>query len=308
MKKLYPVLFLIPFLFAGCATFQPGAPVGVIDVIAHRGSSHDAPENTLEAFELSIEQRADWFELDCRLSSDGEVVVYHDDNLERLTGLAERVDAVDFASLRSLDVGSWKGAQFAGAQIPTLAESLDLAKGRIGVYVEIKNADNDAALLDRILELSEGIPVMTPQLSKEIMAAIEESNTKNLELTRKSIALIRERAMEKEIVIQSFSPTICAVARIEAPEMRVEFLASVEQEEHAAWERLERWCFLLDLHGVNISYPSVTPGRVAVVQQGGKTMAVWTVDDGQAMRNCIHLGVDAIITNIPTRCLKLLNR
>ncbi|NLN92825.1 MAG: hypothetical protein GX130_05890 [Candidatus Hydrogenedens sp.] len=308
MKKSCFFLLLISFVLAGCATFQVGAPEGVIDVIAHRGSSRDAPENTLAAFELAVEQRADWFELDCRLSSDGEVVVYHDDTLERLTGLEERVDAVDFASLRTLDVGSWKGAQFAGAQIPTLAESLDLAKGRIGVYVEIKNADNDGALMKRVLELAEGIPVMTPQLSKEIMAAIEESASKNLELTRKSIALIRERNMGKEIVIQSFSPIICAIARIEAPEMRVEFLASVEADKHAEWVQVERWCFLLDLHGVNISYSSVTPGRVAVVQEGGKTMAVWTVDEGQPMRNCIHLGVDAIITNVPSRCLKILGR
>lgn len=308
MLKRCAYLVLVPLFLAGCATFQAGAPEGVVDVIAHRGSSHDAPENTLEAFELAVEQRADWFELDCRLSKDGEVVVYHDDNLERLTSLVDRVDAVDFASLRALDVGAWKGAQFAGAQIPTLAESLDLAKGRIGVYVEIKNADNDAALMARILEMAEGTPVMTDALAKQIMAAIEESGTKNLELTRKSIAQIRERAMEKEIVIQSFSAIICAVARIEAPEMRVEFLASAEADKHEDWARIERWSFLLDLHGVNISYSTLTAGRVAVVRESGKSMAVWTVDDLDQMRHCLSFGVDAIITNVPARCMKLLGR
>ncbi|HOD94597.1 MAG TPA: glycerophosphodiester phosphodiesterase family protein [Candidatus Hydrogenedentes bacterium] len=299
---------LFALILSGCATFRPGAPSGMTDVIAHRGASHDAPENTLPAFELAIEQGADWFELDCRLSQDGAVVVFHDDNLERITGLADRVDALDFASLRTLDAGAWKGPSYAGAQIPTLAESLDLAKGRIGVYVEIKNAANDGALLEQILAMSEGVPVMTDAHARKILAAIEESGTKNLELTRKTLALIRERHMEKEIVIQSFSPVICAVARIEAPEMRVEFLAGAEPDKHEDWARIERWAFLLDLHGVNISYGSLTSGRVAVVRESGKTMAVWTVDDLEQMRHCTSLGVDAIITNVPSRCLKLLGR
>ena len=70
----------------GCVTtYRAGAPEGCIDVIAHRGASAYAPENTMAAFRLAAEQGADWFELDCTLTKDGEVIVIHDNDVERTT-------------------------------------------------------------------------------------------------------------------------------------------------------------------------------------------------------------------------------
>lgn len=291
---------------SGCATFQAGAPKGAVDVIAHRGASHAAPENTVAAFRLAHEMGADWFELDCTLTRDGEVVVIHDDTLDRTTGGSGRVAEHDLAHIRTLEAGSWKDPRFAGEPMPTLGEALDFARGRIGVYVEIKNAADDTDLRAGILDAAQDYQRMTPELAARVMAMIEADGTRNLELTRKTIALIRERRMERGIVIQSFSPIVCTIARLEAPDLRVELLSGVALDNPAEWENVLRWAFLMDLHGVNLASGGVSPGRLAVVRGAGKSVAVWTVNEPVAMSRFAEWGVDAIITDRPDVCLRVL--
>src|SRR5690242_19186833 len=91
-------------------------------VFAHRGASAYAPENTLAAFELARRQGAPAIEFDAKLSSDGRVVIIHDQTLERTTDGAGRVRDLSLAALRELDAGSWLSAQFRGEKIPTLDE------------------------------------------------------------------------------------------------------------------------------------------------------------------------------------------
>ena len=299
---------LAVLLCAGCATFQPGAPTGVVDVIAHRGASQRAPENTLAAFRLAHEMGADWFELDCHLTKDSGVIIIHDATLERTVGIVENVADHDLDALQQMDAGTWKNARFAGEPLPTLGESLDFAKDRIGVYVEIKNVADDTVLMGELLQLAEEHPVLTDSLATQFMAAIEASGTRNLTLTRHCIQEIRKRNMEKGVVIQSFSPVICAITRIEAPDIRVELLSGVETDKHAEWEQVCRWVFLLDVDGLNISAKGITPGRLAAIQSAGKTMAAYTVDEPTEMGRLASWGVDAIITNRPDICLEVLGR
>lgn len=308
INLLYIALLSAIILCSGCATFQPGAPAGGIDVIAHRGASQRAPENTLAAFRLADEMGADWFELDCHLTRDNGVIVIHDGNLERTVGIKAPVSEYDLEALHKMDAGSWKNERFAGEPLPTLDETLDFAKNRIGVYVEIKNQNDDGVLMAQLLELAKDYTTLTPKLERQFMETIEASGTRNLPLTRETIAAIRERHMEKGIVIQSFSPVVCAIARIEAPDMRVELLSGVEADKHAEWEQVCRWVFLLDVDGLNISAKGITPGRLATIQGAGKTMAIYTVDETAEMRLLASWGVDAIITNRPDVCLKTLGR
>lgn len=99
-------------------------------VIAHRGHSKKAPENTMAAFELALEVGAGGLELDVHLSKDGEVVVIHDDTLERTTTGQGRVEAHTWAELKQLDAGSWFAPEFTGERIPSLRQVLELLKGR----------------------------------------------------------------------------------------------------------------------------------------------------------------------------------
>ena len=103
-------------------------------VIAHRGFSGVAPENTLAAFRKAIDVGADMFELDVLLSQDEHVVVIHDDTLERTTNGTGKVIDHTLAELQALDAGSWFSPEFAGEPIPTLEDALRLAKGEILVY------------------------------------------------------------------------------------------------------------------------------------------------------------------------------
>lgn len=294
---------------AGCQTFHPyraGAPEGAIDVIAHRGASAYRPENTLAAFQHAIEQGADWFELDCTVARDLSVVVIHDDTLDRTTSGTGPIADLTLAQIRDLDAGSWFAAEYAGEPLPTLAESLDLAKGKIGVYCEIKNSDNDSKLMKDILDELADVDVRTPDTDALVIAMIEHSLTRNLPLTRNAIAEIRARNMEKDVVIQSFSPIICAIALIEAPEIRTEYLASRNEDKPAQWESCLRWLRLLNAPGFNISMKSVSPELIEQMHAEGRSVAVWTVDDPEQMRQLVERNVDAIITNVPDVCIQTL--
>lgn len=127
-------------------------------VVAHRGASAYAPEHTLDAYRLAIEQRADFVEQDLAVSKDGVLVCIHDVTLERTTDVEavfpdRSVEALlngkpirrwyvaDFtvAELKRLDAGSWFGTKFAGARIPTFQEAIDLVRGKAGLYPELKD-------------------------------------------------------------------------------------------------------------------------------------------------------------------------
>src|SRR5215510_13578750 len=103
-----------------CASPRPGSPrsseiinhKSQMDIIAHRGASFDAPENTLAAIHLGWKQQADAVEIDVQFSKDGHVVVIHDDNTRKTGGVRKKVSAQTLAQLKSLDVGRWKHAKW----------------------------------------------------------------------------------------------------------------------------------------------------------------------------------------------------
>ncbi|MBN2307767.1 MAG: glycerophosphodiester phosphodiesterase, partial [Candidatus Hydrogenedentes bacterium] len=181
-------------------------------------------------------------------------------------------------------------------------------KGKIGVYIEVKNAQNDDDLQAAILELAADYQVLPDKVRREMMARIEADGTRNLELTRKVIALVRERKMKKEIVIQSFSPIVCAIASSEAPELRVELLTGAKLDDPGAWERSLRWAYLLGLGGVNPCKDGVDTGRLAALHAGGKCVAVWTVNSHLEMGQLAGWGVDRIITDRPDVCVDTLKK
>jgi glycerophosphoryl diester phosphodiesterase len=124
-------------------------------IIAHRGASAEAPENTLAAFRLAADQRTDFVELDVQESSDGQVLVLHDSDLMKVGGNATRVWDGDAAQLRSVDIGSFKSPQFSAERVPTLAEALDACKGRCKVVVELKSYGHNQRLEERVVEIVE---------------------------------------------------------------------------------------------------------------------------------------------------------
>src|SRR5687767_15734678 len=95
-----------------------------VEIIAHRGASGEAPENTLSAMKLAWAQGADAIELDLWLSKDGKLVVFHDADTKRFEKQPRKIPELTWDEVQTLDVGSWKGAQFKGERIPTLESIL----------------------------------------------------------------------------------------------------------------------------------------------------------------------------------------
>jgi glycerophosphoryl diester phosphodiesterase len=108
-------------------------------VVSHRGEHLAHPENTLPAFQAAIDAGADYFELDVRTTSDGKLVLMHDGTLNRTTNGTGRVRDLTFDQIRALDAGIKFNPQFAGTKVPTFEEALNLAHGKIGVYVDCKD-------------------------------------------------------------------------------------------------------------------------------------------------------------------------
>jgi len=275
-----------------------------VEVIAHRGASEQAPENTLAAFRRAAELGADWFELDCTLARDGALVVIHDDSLERTTDGAGPVAARTLAELQALDAGAWKHERYRGERIPTLSEALDLARELgIGVYVEVKPCAHDVELRRALLERAGAQRVRDEALSAALLDGIERSGSPHVPLTRAALAALRGRTAQR-LVLQSFSPIVCALAACAAPELRVELLA--EGQDPAAWAEALRWVELLDLSGLNPGQRALSPARVAALTAAGRSIAVWTVNEPEAMAHFARLGVDRLITDRPDVCLEVL--
>jgi glycerophosphoryl diester phosphodiesterase len=114
-------------------------------VIAHRGASSYAPENTVAAFDLGLEMGARHLELDVQTSSDGRLVIIHDDWVNRTTNGFGRVWKYTLAELQVLDAGAWFGKNFAGERIPTLEAILNRYRGRAHLHVEIKGKSDGLA-------------------------------------------------------------------------------------------------------------------------------------------------------------------
>jgi len=307
--KRYALLVLAGVaMMTGCATtYHPGAPKGAIDVIAHRGASAYAPENTLASFKLAKEMHADWFELDCTPTKDGQVVVIHDDTVDRVTNGKGRVADMTLAELKGLDAGAKKDPKFAGERLPALTEALNLAKAeRIGVYLEIKNCHDDTNLIKDITAMAEGHQRLSPKMRRRMMSMIEKSRTRNLELTEKVIGLVRKRKMTRQVAIQSFSPIICMIAMDRAPRIRTELLGAKDKDDPDRWPMYLRCIELIDPPGFNTNPDSFDEQLLKTCHAEGRTMAVWTIDDEAEMRRFAGLGVDAIITDKPDVCLEVL--
>jgi glycerophosphoryl diester phosphodiesterase len=124
-----------------------------VRVTAHRGHARAAPENTLSAMRKAIASGADYAEMDVQLTADGKVVLLHDRDLKRVAGVSRRLDEMSYDEVRQLDVGSWFDPAFAGERVPTLAEVMDLCRGKIRLNIELKLYGPDRHLAREVADL-----------------------------------------------------------------------------------------------------------------------------------------------------------
>jgi glycerophosphoryl diester phosphodiesterase len=126
-----------------------------VHIIAHRGSSMAAPENTLAAIKQAIEDGTDWVEIDVQETKDGEVVVFHDSDFMKLAGVNRKIWDVTLEDLKDIDVGSKFSPKFKDERVPTLGQVLEECKGKAGVNIELKYYGHDQDLEQRVVDIVE---------------------------------------------------------------------------------------------------------------------------------------------------------
>jgi len=142
-------------VFLGYAVLDGVQTGDDVVVIAHRGASGEAPENTLAAMALALDQGTDYVEIDVQETADGEVVVIHDSDLMKVGGSSLRIWESTAAQLSAVDTGRWFAPEFTGQRVPTLAEVLTLCRGRARVIIELKYYGRDERLEERVVEIVE---------------------------------------------------------------------------------------------------------------------------------------------------------
>jgi glycerophosphoryl diester phosphodiesterase len=147
-----PLLLLAPLaLWASLSRYAKEARP--VEITAHRGHARAAPENTLSAMRKAIESGADFAEMDVQLTADGKIVLLHDRDFKRVSGVARRLDELTYDEVRRLDVGSWFDPAFAGERVPTLAEVIALCRGKLRLNIELKFFGPDRKLARAVAEL-----------------------------------------------------------------------------------------------------------------------------------------------------------
>lgn len=229
------------------------------EVIAHRGASLSAPENTLSAIEIAIEQNAEGVEFDVLMTLDGELVLMHDNALGRTTNdpLNRRVDQVSFAEIRTLDAGSWFSEDYVGEKIPTLEEALRLIDGRATAYIDLK--------------------------------------TTGEYFNQKVVNLIEELELEDSAVIMSFDYNQLVEIKELNPNLSTLLLISTFFGDIDGLIRddvIDRFAFRTFVIANN-------PEFVRQVQRQGKRVYVWTLETEDQLTQFVELDVDGLIAKNP---------
>lgn len=235
------------------------------EIWAHRGASGYAPENTLEAFALAKRQGADGIELDVQMTKDGELVVIHDETIDRVTDGTGGVRQYTLAQLKSFSVNCGD-EKCEGIQIPTLQETLELVKaGQMKVNIELKT----------------GI-VWYPELEKKVAA------------------LVKNQGMEERVVYSSFNHYSIQEIKKYAPEAETAYLYSdiiLNVDQYAKSTNIQ------GLHPA--LYHVKMADFLEQYKRSGLAIRVWTVNEEADMRMLIEHGVDGIITNYPDLAIKI---
>lgn len=165
--------------FAALALIAGTLHCSAVEIVAHRGYSDVAPENTVAAFKLAWEKGSDACENDIYLSADGQIVVLHDKTTKRTTGIDLEVAKTSAKDLLALDVGSWKGKQWAGEKLPSLQQSLDtMPIGKQRFFIEIKCGPEIVPALQKVLE---------PMRDRAAQLAVITFNREAAVLTKKTL-------------------------------------------------------------------------------------------------------------------------
>src|SRR5262245_18911815 len=227
--------------------------------VAHRGASGNFPENTRLAFENAIEAGADMIEMDCQLTRDGHIVVFHDERLKRTAGVSGTVRSKSLEQLKQLDVGQWIKKSFRGERVLTLEEVLAIIAGKVGLCLDIKQF-NDS------------------QPGIEIKILFTLSHYDYLDQT----------------IFSSFNYHCLDRVRQFAPEARIGVIYSkvIKDDPFGVAERV-------GASSIHVQKEVATRPFLDKAWESGLNIYVWTVNNTPEMRKFAALGVQEIVSDYP---------
>ena len=242
-------------------------------IVAHRGASGLTPENTMASFQKALEFGVDAIELDVRQTSDGKLIVLHDDDLSRTTSHAGPAAGITYSELRKLDAGSWFGPSFKNEYIPLLSEVVTHVKHKAEIIIEVKD----------------GSPLY-PDIEKNI------------------VAMIRSTAMTETVVVSSSRITILNSFKTLAPELRLakiltprEYWRSLFQaDSYIVKQSLDK-----HIKEIHPHWTFIDAQFVDWAHSMGLPVYPWTVNKERKIRSLLDRGVSGIITNYPDRAQKV---
>ena len=247
----------------------PSSPREVA-IVAHRGFSGCAPENTRAAFSLAADLGVEAVECDVRLSRDGNVVVIHDNKVDRTTDGRGAVNSLTLQDLQSLDAGAWFDSRFSGERILTLDQALDVLQRFRWINVEIK-ADS--------------------------ISPTEAGN-----LVEKTAACILHRRMEKKVILSSFHHQLLVYARSVAPQIRTAVLFYGLLHGHhlpsTLVKKIGAWGFVGGKH-------EVVPPMLTNARKNGIPVFIYTLNTERDLHRWIKRVVAGVVTNFPDRALQV---
>ncbi|EIL82871.1 glycerophosphodiester phosphodiesterase family protein [Bacillus altitudinis] len=229
-------------------------------IIAHRGSSSAAPENTIAAFDVAVEQGADYIELDVQMTMDQHVVVIHDDTVDRTTNGNGLVKSYTLDQLKKLDAGSWFEQQYTNERIPTLQEILERYSQRIGILIEIKHPKRQIGI-------------------------------------EKAVARIINRfSYSRHIIIQSFD--VHALQRIKAfaPSLRT---ALIIKPDAFKLTKRKLTTYSSFANGLNMKKTMINKWWIDRIHSFGMEVFIWTVKDQKTADRIKKYPIDGVVTDNP---------
>ena len=230
-------------------------------IIAHRGASAYAPENTISAFQKAVDSKANGIELDIKFSFDRKIIIIHDQTVDRTTNGKGKVKDLSSMELRSLDAGSYFSIDFQKEKIPFLHEVLEKFSDKLLINIEITNY---ASIMDG--------------------------------LAKATAMMVKEFSVQKSILFSSFHPMNLLITKRILPEVPVALLALPGKSGWLARSNLLRWVSPQIIHPY---FKDVDYAYIQKQHQRKRKVNIWTINLEDDMKKFVNASVDGLITDDP---------
>ena len=247
-------------------------------IIAHKGASGIAPENTLASFQAALDIGVDIIELDVRQTKDEEIIVFHDQFLDRTTNGTGNVHEYNLEQLKQLDAGSWFSSKFSDQKIPTLKEVLDLVDGRCQVLIEIKHMDHPHYhdFSDKLVDV---IRLEENGFDWVLLQSYEDKYLEEAQIYDDRIQI------NKMLIGEDSTPLLA---------FYIETKLKLGHGDSKG-----------NLKTLNPEFKTLSPRRIFRMHSRGFKVFTYSVNTREDMIKMLNMGVDGIITDFPSELVKI---